>query len=310
MRQYVSQFTAEQLGQFMGMSEGLAETFRWDLCSLSANDYQYYIDGSHGVNATTIVNADNVGGAQAAGEPISAEWEALLDNGGSGSHSVNWWHPDDSSWQSNGKSPQGIQLLSTTLNASSRSTVQTNSATTWDITGNQVACMCFILRDVSLNQTTAEMHIGLGRYTQSSTFSGGANVRNGAITMFLGGSSTTTGLAYDTSNSSEILQYNAGVANAGNPFDAKSHDNLGVFIWRTPDNASQSTTDWKWRGGTIWNDKTYFWSESQISGVAEDIYTEAGLSGGVDWGAFVTHRHQENNVYIAFQSAELWVGHF
>lgn len=303
MRQYISTYTLEDLNRMMGAPDGYAQSMsNFDLTSLNACDW----DGS----TTAIVTADNVGGSQAPGASIGTHWEGLVDNGGTGSHSINWWHPDDASWNANLKSPQGIQLLSTTLNASSRCTVQNKSKTSWDVTGNNVACMFFMLRNIVTTRTTAEVDIGLGRYTQSTSFNGGADKRNGSINMFLGGSSNTVSRAYNTSNTLDWLQYNGTVSNTDNPFNVKDHDDLGVFIWRSPANSSQSTTTWKWRGGTIWNGKPYFWSESQISGVAEDINSVAGISGGVDWHAYVTHRNQQSNAYFAFQSAELWVGYF
>lgn len=307
MRQYVSQYSARDLGRLMGMPGKVAMGINhWELNTLSPADW----DGTE-----SILAVDNVGGSQAAGEPINADWEALIENGsGSNGHfEIEWDNRNDASWVSNGKGPNGLIMESNTGNSTSRLTIQTDTGIRHDLTDTDVACMMIICRNIRTTTATSEIYIGLGGYTQNTTFHGGPNVRSGSLSTALLGSSNTLTTAYDdagTGSGNRTYFYDDNVSNSNFPFNRKNGDTIGAFVWRSPANASQSTTDWLWRGGGMFNNRVWAYSASQISGKAVTVEDAASLDTAQDWGGFVTMRGQENSTYFSFQSLELWVGYF
>lgn len=273
----------------MGMPGRSGERLNWECVSLSPADWGY--------SSGSILDADNTGGSQAAGQAIGGGWEGVIENGGIA---------DGNATITKTSSRLSLNVVNTAT--SGRITVQTDSNYKFDLTNTSIMAMGIIANSVVTTTASTEIYIGMGNYTQTSPFNGAPNIRGGSLSLALLGSSNTLLTAYNASNTRTYI-YDDNVSNPNQPINRKSYDSLGCFIWRSPANSSQSTTTWKWRGGGLFNGNIFGWSESQISGKSVDIASLTGITSATNWGGFFTHRTTEANKTTSFRSLELWIAY-
>lgn len=308
MKTYISQHTPKDIGRMMAMPGYLHEGYSWELYTLGPIAFNYDdVATTNGV----ILNTQNVSTVQ---EPFyqevgTSDWEVLQKNGGVADMAFAWDEPDRSTWFSEKIRPTRMKITNTTSSSSSRLTVQTNSDLSFNLTGKEVAGMCLIMRNVHFaGNYSAQMHLGLGNWKQSSDGSGAPSIRGGSWNCFFGGSGNKGAVAYNASNAVTNVYKNWSVSNPDWAVNKKSGDDFGVFVRKTPANVPQNGGPfWKWEAGTIWNGTIDVYSENSTPGKAVDINSICGMSNATNWGAYFTVRGQNPNMNVSFAAMELWV---
>lgn len=232
---------------------------------------------------TSIVSADNLGAATS----VNDEFEALVANSSGASPVISW----DTSVH-----PPRFSLAVSAAHSANRAGIQWKGGnlTKFDWTDPGLIGVMMTVEGLNPSTGTAqEIDLGFGRYTQNSPANTAASLRRGWFGRFFGGSANVLARGY-TDAATPVEQefyHDNDSANADWPFNRLDLETHGAFIWRSPANVSQSSLDWDYYAGTIWNDKCDIWSESETTGKAFDPETTCGLASlADDWVPALTVR--------------------